>query len=140
MKDRLSLAEQQIAEREDQATLRDDLEAVKAQLSQLQDELREVALSRDKAVSECGGLRTKRDEQRNTIDALNNQLERSVEAYLAQVTVFFFREFIYTERTGQNAIFHVALPYSWKIWWGIIFGSLVVYNIITTAKLKSSKI
>lgn len=90
MKDRLSLAEQQIAEREDQATLRDDLEAVKAQLSQLQDELREVALSRDKAVSECGGLRTKRDEQRNTIDALNNQLERSVEAYLAQVTVFFF--------------------------------------------------
>ena len=81
MKDRLSLAEQQLAEREDHATLHDELEAVKAQLNQLQDELREVALSRDKAVSECGGLRTKRDEQRNTIDALNNQLERSVEAY-----------------------------------------------------------
>ena len=81
MKDRLSLAEQQLAEREDHATLRDELEAVKAQLNQLQDELCEVALSRDKAVSECGGLRTKRDEQRNTIDALNNQLERSVEGY-----------------------------------------------------------
>ena len=33
---------------------------------------------------------------------------------------------------------YLLIPYSWKIWQGIKFGSLVVY--ITTAKLKSSKI
>ena len=79
MKGRLSLAEQQLAERDEHATLQDELEAVKAQLSQLQTELMEVALSRDKALSECGSLRSKEDEQRSTIDALNNQLDRSVE-------------------------------------------------------------
>ena len=78
MKGRLFLAEQQLAEREDEATLHGELEAVKAQLNQLQTELREVALSRDKALSECGSLRSKQNELRNTIDALNNQLERSV--------------------------------------------------------------
>ena len=82
MKGRLSLAEQQLAERDEQATLQDELEAVKAQLSQLQSELLEVALSRDKALSECGSLRSKEDEQRSTIDALNTQLDRSVEMYL----------------------------------------------------------
>lgn len=76
MKARLSLAEQQLAERDDQAMLHGELEAVKAQLNQLQTELREVALSRDKALSECGSLRSKQGEQRNTIDALNNQVER----------------------------------------------------------------
>ena len=30
-----------------------------------------------------------------------------------------------------------TLPYSWKFWWGIKFGGLVVY--VTTAKLKSAK-
>jgi chromosome segregation ATPase len=78
MKGKLSLAEQQLTEREDNAALHDELETVKAQLNQLQAELREVSLSRDKAVSECGGLRSKQGEQRNTIDALNKQLERSV--------------------------------------------------------------
>ena len=76
MKNRLSLAEQQVEEREDQVSLRGELEAVKAQLNQLQTELREVTLSRNKALNECGSLRSKQDEQRNTIDALNNQLER----------------------------------------------------------------
>ena len=36
---------------------------------------------------------------------------------------------------GNNII-----PYSRKIWRGIKFGGLAVYNIITTAKLKSAKI
>ena len=85
MKGRLSLAEQQLAEREDEAMLHGELEAVKAQLNRLQIELREVALSRDKVLNECGSLRSKKDEQRNTIDALNNQLERSVETYLYSI-------------------------------------------------------
>ena len=85
MKSRVSLAEQQLEERGDQASLHGELEAVKAQLSQLQGELREVTLSRDKALSECGGLRSKQEEQRNTIDALNNQLERSVGTHVASI-------------------------------------------------------
>ena len=78
MKGRLSLVEQQLSEREGEATLQGQMEEVSAQLKQLQTELSDVALSRDKALKECSSLRSKQDGQRNTIDALNNQLERSV--------------------------------------------------------------
>ena len=77
VKDRLSLAEEKLEEKEGDASLKSELERAKAQLEQLQIELCNVVLSRDKALSECSGLRAKRDGQRSTIDALNNQLERS---------------------------------------------------------------
>lgn len=53
-----------------------ELESVKVQLELLQIELCDVVLSRDKALNECGKLRSKSDGQRSTIDTLNNLLKK----------------------------------------------------------------
>lgn len=78
MKSQLALTEDRLAEKENEASLKSELEKAKAELEQLQIELSEVMLSRDKALSECSSLRSKKEGQMTTIDALNSQLLRSV--------------------------------------------------------------
>ena len=68
-----------MAERQHGTLLQSELEKAKAQLEQLQIELCNVVLSRDKALNECASLRLKQDGQRGTIDALNSQMERLVQ-------------------------------------------------------------